>query len=315
MAHIIIEKASDDLRATRSTTLYVLAACLVIFAFNWKYFYNMATGPYSLGRVDLSNPGAVQYVEADAPFLKVGSKNLALGKDGAVDTGAELGSYLVCPVGTRMLLVYVDSDFEGDHVSGRLTDIPDDFKEQAAETPALYPVMLDGYVNYALSPNLFLLVAMVAFVVSLILLVGQLIRGPNPEKHPYIRRLAKSGISPMTVVRGIEADMAADTTFWDDDPIFCSERWIVFLHNGLKIYPRSEFIGYGVEAKEGAEHLEVYIRGNASADTILLGRSRLKSSLAVLKERLPHKFIEDVKAYNKLWNAKNPPAPSAANGA
>ncbi|WP_269542861.1 hypothetical protein [Cerasicoccus fimbriatus] len=309
MPSFILTKATEDLRANRRSTLWVIGVCVFIFFINYKYFYNMTTGPHPVELVDLENPGPVRYGIAEGEFIPVGEKVptlKVLGQESNI--GGAIGWYYVFPIRDRFLLVYADDSFDGKQISGKLTDIPDDLGDLSEAVPGLYPVMLDGYVDYALSMNLFLIIALVVFPIALFIFVLQSVKGANPGRHAHIRKLERPGAKSFSVVDEIDREMEVDPNFAEGDWLYVSDKWVIILHDGLRIYPREDLIAYGLEGDKGSQHLMFYSRHASIGDPMHLPQKEVEKLFSLLRQSVPEKLVTDIKTFGKKWDPSNPPA-------
>ncbi len=305
---ILIQKAQSDLGSSKKRLIIALAVCLIVFALNYKFLYNVAVGPFDAASVNLEDPGAVAYVASEGTFLNVGSQQKGLKVLGVkAGEGVDVGQYYLHPVNEKFILVYTDNDFAGDSVLGKLTRIPEDMQaELAALDQQLYPYMIDGYVGYGLSPNLFMLVAIGAFPILLLLLLLQVLKKGDPYKHPQIAKLKEFG-EPHVVVQEIEAEMAANGAGGEVPLVHVSPKWVVVIGDSLKIFSQDSLVAYGALGEKGGKHLVFFERGKLVETSLYFPGDMVEQACERLRALLPEKFVADTKAYQKRWDPKNPP--------
>ena len=166
------KKASDP----KGCLFSVVAICVIIFAINFIYLYNLAIGPTKITEVDLASPGLIRYVEGSGNIRKIGSgetKTLKL----------EIQGYFLLEDGDKRILIRHDPDFQASSVSGRLEKMSKDEQEAFGMIPNLAPRKINAYVSYVWGTNLFMLIAIPVFPVAILLLFIRLIRG---AKNTYM---------------------------------------------------------------------------------------------------------------------------------
>jgi hypothetical protein len=111
----ILEAVKKENRNSVIAVTILAALLAAVLAFNWKYMYNWAAGPFRFDAALAAAPGAREFVRAEGPLLPTGMAQETTFRlfKGAVETKSISASYMAMLAGDRFLMVKVKPEFSG----------------------------------------------------------------------------------------------------------------------------------------------------------------------------------------------------------
>jgi len=300
----ILNKAKKDNAKVLIFGIILTGICLVVFVLHWNFLFNAFSGPFNIDKSLLETKSIKNYLEADLPLVQIGSQNTGLkvlgGKVGSVETA----KYMAAKIGDRALLVKVDKNYTRGPVKGKILPLPQEMASGLGTDANFYPVFLDCQTGYILDTDLFMILAVVVFPLSLIILLTGITRKSNPASHKAISQLKTRG-QPLAMVEQIEAELAKCEHNREESPVYFSDNWIVLLEPSLRIMNSNDLIGFGREKdKNGGESVVLWIRGKMLSESLILDKKEVAVILDRLNKAVPKRYKENAKEFEKAWGSK-----------
>ena len=215
----ILSAVRRDNRTSVVAALVLTAILGAVLLLNWKYLYNWARGPFAFDAALAAAPGHREFVRAEGPLLPTGLVQETTFRlfRGAVENKSVSATYMAMLTAERILVVKVPPEFSGRVVLGRLVALPEAVRAQLPSDSAgasgapgrgFYPYLLEQRGYGLLDANIFVIVAVPLFVLSLPLLAWVAWKSARVERHDSMKRLARLG--PLASVVGrVEAALVA----------------------------------------------------------------------------------------------------------
>jgi len=227
-------------RNNRRQILWAAAILVIVigmFFLAGNYFYNFFLGPFKV-----SPDQIVSYQAGNIPKQYY----VTVTGDDLLDTGYQLvdtdssgnkiprAAYLALVFGNRLLLVKMSPDAAPGAtttMTGSLTDLPADEQTNIIQNlesrypevkGAFLPIMLDT-TNFKTGGYIGLAVGILVAGICLFFIIRGIARS-DPEKHPFMKQLARYG-QPEFIVSSIDMEMAGEHT--KIGPLHISQNWLV----------------------------------------------------------------------------------------
>jgi hypothetical protein len=304
----ILEAARRDAATGLVVGVIFFGLCAGVVVLNWKYTYNWLTGPYVLDEALLADPGARQFVRADAPMVSTGlTQQTTLGLLRGLIKFDERTSalYQAMRIGGRPLLIKVRPESATPPVEGRLIALPEEIRSklETATEGGFHPYLLDAQTPYRQDFNLFILVAGPLFPLSVLVLGVTLWQRADVTRHPALRRLRERG--PLTeVIGGVEDEVSRETNA--AGPLWITPSWVVALVPRLVILPVDAVAGFGVDStaeKQGVRHhLRLWTRDSATPESLDVSAAEAKAALLGVSARLSWALVADAADFQRRWD-------------
>ena len=296
----------------------LVAILASLMALNWRYLYNWALGPFPFDAALAAAPGAREFVRAEGPMLQTGlveETTLRLFR-GAVETKSKSASYMAMLTGDGILVVKLRPDFSGRVVEGRLRPLPEEVRQElggkgadeGGARRAFHPFLLEQRGYGWLDSNLFVLVGLPLFLLSLPLMAWVAWKWGRVERHDSMQRLARLG--PLdTVVARVESAIAAAGPGAKAGPLWITPQWVVGLSPTVIVYPAPDLVGVGLvtaTSKSGGrvetKHtLNLWARGEMSVHTLDVSASEAEAALSAVARAMPWAVVEDARLFDERW--------------
>lgn len=292
------------------TSAIIVALCLAVFAFNWKYVFNWFAGPVPFTAALSANPGAREFVSAKGPFSPTGyAQETVIKLKGKIPLPKNVtAEYMTTQVGGRSLLVKAPPNFTAGSIEGRLVPIPVELSQGLPVDNTYYPWMIAAQTAYRWDFNLLILGAALILPLSLFFLAVFLWRGADPARNPAIRDLKRFG-TPIQVVDKIEAEIASTGESGEVGPLFFAPSWMVAFEPLLKIFAVSEIAGIGKSVKfkkagaEAVHFLTIWTCGKPLAEELEVGEAVATAAIQKVTVNYPWLAIENPKEFGTKWTS------------
>lgn len=307
---VIIQAVKEEAKGTVAAAGFFIFVCAVIFAVSWRHVYNQLTGPVSLTKELAANLGATEFVTLsvqDNAMLPTGFTEQSTVRLKRLNLGTyTIADFKKIKLGDRFLVVKVDTEFKGDLIEGGLRTLPQGMEELSGSAQ-FYPVMLVKE-NYRLSGNLFFLLAVLVFPLSVLLLLYGMRRMAKPANARAIRSLKRFG-RPDEIVAAIDAEIANLGVEIGKSPLTILPSWIIVTVPTIDILARSEIVAIGLQttpprpgSKKRSAHVLYFwlskIVGDSRAN---ISDDALPGIMRQIREQFAGLLVPDVEAFKKGW--------------
>ena len=235
---------------------------------------------------------------------------------GAVETKSKSASYMAMLTGDGILVVKLPPDFSGRVVEGRLLPLLEEVRrelggkgaDEGGARRAFHPFLLEQRGYGWLDSNLFVLVGLPLFLLSLPLLAWVAWKSARVERHDSMQRLARLG--PLnTVVARVESSIAAAGPGAKAGPLWITPQWVVGLSPIVIVYPAPDLVGVGLvtaTSKSGGrvetKHtLNFWARGEMSVHTLDVSASEAEAALSAVARAMQWAVVEDARLFDTRW--------------
>lgn len=252
---VILRAARDSAKSTVNLAIVFIVLCLIVLGFNWRYVYNLFSGPVPLTGALATNPGAREFVTVEGKLIPTGAtQQTTLKFKGLKIDESKSADYMMLALDGRFVVVKVPANFTGNTVQGRLEELPEELKS----TPLFYPWMVVE-IDYRIHTNLFVWLTALVLPLALLLLAFGLWRVAKPENTWAIRRLKSYG-SPHLVMAAIDAELSAQGCPGRVLPITFAPSWVIVWEPCLVIFPRNEIAGITLERRVKASDSKTTVK-------------------------------------------------------
>jgi hypothetical protein len=304
---IIRETVRKQSRSLITTSAVIVALCLAIFAFNWKYVFNWFAGPVPFTAALSANPGAREFVSARGPFTPTGyAQETVIKLKGKIPLPQNVtAEYMTTQVEGKSLLVKAPPNFTAGSIEGRLVPIPTELSRGLPVDNSYYPWMV-AQTGYRWDFNLLILGAALLLPLSLFFLGVFLWRGADPARNPAIRDLKRFG-SPIQVVDKIEAEIASTGESGEIGPLFFAPSWLVTFEPLVKIFAISETVGIAQHVKykkagaKAVHLLAIWTRGKPLPEELQVGEAVAAAAMQKVAVTYPWLAIDKPKEFGTRW--------------
>jgi hypothetical protein len=291
------------------TSSVLVALCLAILGFNWKYILNWVAGPVPFTAVLAANPGAREFVSAKGELKPTGfAQESVIKLKGKIELPKNVtAEYMTMQVEGKTLLVKAPPNFTGTTVEGRLVPIPAELSRGLPVDSSYFPWMVAAQTAYRWDFNLLVLGAVLVLPLSVFFLAVFLWRGADPARNPAIRDLKRFG-SPLQVVDKIEAEVVRTGEGGEVGPLFFTPSWLVVFEPLLKFFAISELAGIGKIVKfkkagaEAVHYLVLWTRGKPSAEELEVGEAVAVAATQKVMANYPWLAVEQPKEFGMKWS-------------
>jgi hypothetical protein len=292
------------------TSSVIVALCLAILAFNWKYVFNWVAGPVPFTAALAANPGAREFVSAKGELKPTGfAQESVIKLKGKIELPKNVtAEYMTIQVEGKMLLVKAPPNFTGTTVEGRLVPIPAELSRGLPVDSSYFPWMVAAQTAYRWDFNLLVLGAVLVLPLSVFFLAVFLWRGADPARNPAIRDLKRFG-SPLQVVDKIEAEIVRTGEAGEVGPLFFTPSWLVAFEPLLKIFAISELAGIGKIVKfkkagaEAVHFLVLWTRGKPLSEELQVGEAVAAAAMQKVTITYPWLAIDKPKEFAVKWTS------------
>jgi hypothetical protein len=307
---IIRETIRKQSRNFIITSAIIVALCLGIFAFNWKYVFNWFTGPVPFTAALSANPGAHEFVSVNGPFSPTGyAQETVIKLKGKIPLPKNVSAeYITTQVEGKTLIVKAPPNFTASAIEGRLVPIPIELSRGLSVDSTYYPWVIAAQTAYRWDFNLLILGAALILPLSLFFLAVFLWRGADPARNPAIRDLKRFG-TPVQVVDKIETEIAGTGEAGGVGPLFFTPSWLVAFEPLLKIFAISETVGIAKHVKykkAGAEALHlltIWTRGKPLSNELQIGEAVAAAAMQKVNLNYPWLAIDQPKEFAIKWTS------------
>jgi hypothetical protein len=310
----ILDSAREDTSSSFRGSIGLAILCAIVLAFNWKYVYNFAAGPFPFDSVEASFPNRPitrEFVRAEGPLLSTGwaQETTVRLLRGLIETKDTSAHFLAMRLDGRLLIVKVPADFSGETVEGRLVRLPAAIQASLGKQAA-YPWMVDAETGYRWDFNLFVVIAAPLMVIAILMALTFGWRSADVWRHPAIAPLKRFG-DPRQIVGSIDREIRDAGKPGSVGLLIVTASWVIVTKPYLLIFAASDLMGVGLQLTPGKSGgntpprptVRVWRRGQVKPDRIDIRDPEVaRAALEKICACAPWAAVADTAAFERQWD-------------